>query len=904
MIAAAAERLRRLNSTTNGPDGSAERSSDTPGERKESHNLTNASDAVREASLRGSPDKRKRSEAPTESAGDAVSESPAAEQELDMHPPVAKRTKLSNVTTEGVSGSVERRSSIAGEREESQNLTNPADTARETSRRASFDKIKRPDLPASSAADVEALRAKWAQKLMDIQSREPNQGSGSFNAGGLRELTQVLTLTHPNSTEDEEDERKELLKAMQRRISSPNPGSLGWADLSSVRLICLIPQCPDRSLREELENEACRVDLEGSSRGRRPFPVTAVRRLRRVFKRADPDYQQSSLYHEVKTALEGKDAIGKSLLKSCLDHLFPSAEDVKGDKASNSAKKPSALNREVRPAKVVTPQKQVAASKGNLVVVPTITRSQTSSPTLERRSASSTASLTPRPTRSTQMNVEDSDGLLRTFIAVNCSILPIFDLPGLKLLYRAVRTRGDDVPASKLAIINLCFALASRSHDQGNTQRATDFYHRGSSSLPSVKESGDILRLIQGHILQAQYLLGIGDLDEASVAISSAISRAHSEGMHTKAGAYHPIPEQDLQLRVKIWHAVQVLERTLALYRGVAPPNFCSDCNAAFPRAPAVSTEDQLVTQTQRVGFVAFNAWARLYQPVDRLMDIEREFRIYELGCPMHKIACDFKDYNEEHARLSEWKRSLSERLKDVPNDNDGVSRLRRIINLRYLYYRLRLHRPFLILAISLSLDCSECPGNKPHLPDRSLEAPIELAVIRDGFFKCLGAAAQLFKNLDEYTRQYTTTQSFHKDCLTEYAEFAYACGLVFIAALMVPDLAMSPDSRIKTIGGLRAARISAAALLRKYEKVDRRNTTLGMRISRCADALDALSKALGVEEPFGFISEGVGLPLKSWQKLYGRLKVDIPVRQSIPSTADSSMSFGWIESQVVDFDD
>lgn len=811
--------------------------------------------------------------------------------------------KFSNSSAEGLAESAERSS-------ESQNLISASDTAHEASPRVSPGKRIRLEVPACSTDKAETLRKQWAQKLIEIQAKDPSPGSGSFSWEKLGELVQVLGLTHPNFTEDEDRERKELLKMMEKRIGDPQAGALGWADLSSLRLICLIPDWPDRSLREDLENEACLVDLEASSRKSRPFPATAVRRLKRVFERFDPHYQQNGMYHEVRSALEKTDVTSRWVLKAdvvrrCLKQLFPSSEDVNRGKAWNSAKKSSAPNPEMRPAKVGTPtsKKQIVASTLQPAVAPAIAPRPASSPTQERRSAPTTASLAPRVTRISQMNIEYTDGLLKAFINLHCSILPIFDLPDLKLLYRVVRTRGDDAPESKVAIVNLCCALASVADDQRNTRQAIKFYVDGSSLLPSVKSSGDTVLLIQGHILQAQYLFETGDLDEASVAISAAISRAHSEGIHTKAGAYHPIPENDLQLRAKIWHAIQVFERTLALYRGVAPPNFCSDCNAAFPRAGTFSEDDQDVTQTQRVGFVAFNAWARLYQFVDTMMGIEREFRIYEPGCQMHKIACNFKDYNEEHARLSGWKRTLSERLKHVPNDRGDVSRLRTIIHLRYLYYRLRLHRPLLILAVSLSLNCTECPGNEAHLSDPSLEAPIEFAVIRDGFIKCFNAAIELCGQLSHYTGNSSPVHYFRNACLAEHAEFAYACGLVFLAARIVPGLSMSPGSGITSANTIHSASSCALGLLRRYGKADCVNKKLSTRISRCADALEALSKAVGADGPFGFISEGVGFPTESWQKLYGRLKVDLPLRETVPAVADSSMSFAWIESETVDFD-
>lgn len=756
--------------------------------------------------------------------------------------------------------------------------------------------------------DAQLLRRKWTEKLNDIQSKDPSPGSGSFTSEGLRELSQVLRLTHSNFTKDEDDERKELLKLIERKLGSYYPGSLGWADLSSLRLICLIPDLPDHSLREELENEACLVDLEASSRKSRPFPATAVRRLKRVFERFDPVYQQNELYHEVKAALKKKDLTERWVLEAeavrrCLKHLFPSAEDVKREKASSSGKKSARLDTETRPAKVATPKKQVVASKDHSASAPTIARRLATSPPRELRSAPSTASSSSRSRSMSQMNVEDLDPLLTSFITVHCSILPIFDLSDLKLLYRVVRTRGEDAPAPNLAILSLCFALASRAYDQRTTQNAMDFFNRGSSLLPALKASGDTMMLIQGHVLQTQYFFEKGDFDEATVAISSAICRAHSEGIHTKTGAYYPIPEKELHLRSRVWHAIQVSERTLALYRGVARPNFCSDCNAAFPKAPTISDDDQL--QTTQIGYVAFNAWARLYQPVDILMDIEREFRIYEGGCQMHKIACNFKDYSEEYARLAEWKQSLSGRLKHVPNDTDSadVSRIRIIIHLRYLYYRLRLHRPFLILALSLSLKCTECPDNPRHLLDNSLETPLEFATIRDGFVKCLIATVELSRKLRQYTGQDSAGHYFQNASLTEHAEFAYACGLVLLAARMVPDMIKRCDSGITSLTTIQLTEASILAL-RKYGKADQNNRPLCTRITRCADALEAFSRAVGDVGPFGFISEGVGFPIKSWQKLYGRLKVDMPVRQSIPSSADSTMSFGWIESQTVDLDD
>lgn len=824
-----------------------------------------------------------------------------------MNPPAPKRLKLSASIPDETNESTANGTSQQFDNEASEMAMSPSITPLETPTQTTSSHTSHSITPPKSLESLDALWQRWAVKLNQIQQKEPTRGSGSFKATEYAELYRVLKRSHPNLSIEQDNERKELLKLVGFKMRHQNFGALGWADLSSLRLIFLASLVPEGSIIEDLEDEACLVDLEAIAR--RPFSLTAVRRLKRVFERTIPNFQHSQWYQEIQSALEEtevkRNPLGHQVLKKCLELLFPT-QCAAQSTPSGAIKSPG------RPKKRDSAEGADHRGKASKAVdctapAPSSVRSPSTASTPPRKQH--TATSTPRSLMSSKASLLDNEAstqLLGVYFNVHHPVLPIFAGDALKAAYREVRSMGDGASAYDTAITYICLSLSSLADTWSKTPgapAATDLYNYGQSYLPSIQKNDSTLHLIQCHILQAQYQFQIGDLNEASATVSSAVSRAHSEGMHTKRGAYHQVTGEELQLRRRIWHAIQILERSLALYRGLEPPNFCSDCDAPFPEDDTASQQSEPPNGSQpnelrSLGLQPFNAWARLYQGVDDLMEIERDFRIHDGGCQMHKIECDFDAYNKAHKRLARWKRSLSQSLAITDNASQSATRLCRIIQLRYLYLQLRLHRPLLILAIALSFKCADCAIDQSHLRGPSLEAPLEFALIQQGFAKCLKAAIELCSLLNTMS-----TDPLLNAYLTEFTEFAYACGLVLVAACMVPRLVGAAGMGL-TQSRCDMLSASAITLLKKCEVMARRNNELNARISRSKDALVSLSKTAGRDTDPQYVFEHVKIPSKAWDKIYGRLRLDFPGTESASSPADAPSPFAWIESQPMDFDD
>lgn len=824
----------------------------------------------------------------------------------DMNPPVPKRLRMSEPISRQTNESSENSPSLQFDSEASDNQTSPLLRQVKATTSESPGRGPRSNTPPESLESIEALRTKWAEKLDQIQQKEPTRGSGSFRLTDLAEMCRVLEASHPNLSVEYDQERKELLKMVDFKVRYHNSGAFGWADLSCLRLIFLAPLIPERTIIEDLENEACQVDLE--ARARRPFPLTAVRRLKRVFERCVPNYHQDPTYHQIQAALQEKETkrnpLGLSVLKRCLELLFPEAQSM----PSSAAKSTPTLTKRQAPVNSADHSRKTPKLVDSAAPSPSPSNAPTRGSSLSSRKHH-TATSTPRRSQPSKVSLLDNDAskqLLGIYLNVHHLVLPIFGENTIKAAFQEVRSVGDVADAYHAAIVSICLSLGAMADTWSKTPgapAATDLYNHGQLYLPSVQEKHSTLRLIQCHILQAQYQFQVGDLNEASVSISSAVSRAHAEGMHTKAGAYLQNTEVNLELRRSIWHTIQILQRSLALYRGIEPPNFCSDCDAPFPEPTALQRSDgtngSQSNELRSLGFKAFNAWARLFQGIDHLMEIERDFRIQDGGCQMHKIACDFDAYNQAHKRLTHWKQSLPRILTNTDSFNQSATRLCKIIQLRYLYLQLRLHRPLFILAIGLSFKCTECSIEQPHLRDTSLESPLEFAIIRSGFARCLKAAGELRNLLDTLS-----TNPLLSAFLTELSEFAYACGLILTAACMVTHL-------IGTSGlGLSQQRCEIWAdgvrvtLLTKHEEASRRHKLLNTRISRSKEVLLSLSKTVSRNSDPRAVVKNVNIPSNAWHRLYGRLRLEYQDIGLSSPFVDAPSPYAWMESQLMDLDD
>ena len=205
------------------------------------------------------------------------------------------------------------------------------------------------------------------------------------------------------------------------------------------------------------------------------------------------------------------------------------------------------------------------------------------------------------------------------------------------------------------------------------------------------------------------------------------------------------------------------------------------------------------------------SACARLYSNVEDILAIEDEVRIGHNGCAAKKLlALDLKTFFKSDSLLYDWNISLPSFLQNHISaefpDHAIIHRQRNICRIRYLYVRLRLYRPLLIMAMALSSNCDCKPGGTVHFTGNdanSPDSPAALSVVRDSLFKCVDAASKLvdilsieengiYANHNQQSARFSNVPSFW-----ENVDYLYACGMVFLAARSCPLFHHNENSEV-----------------------------------------------------------------------------------------------------------
>ncbi|KAJ5587609.1 uncharacterized protein N7459_003374 [Penicillium hispanicum] len=774
-------------------------------------------------------------------------------------------------------------------------------------------------MPSKFKSETE--HARWELVKM-IQSRPRSQGSGVFSVSTLVRLYQALQEEHPSYSDEDLQEKSKLSEAIHGRITGTASGALNWAEISSLELILNTPFL-DFAEKESQELLICQDEVKATLQGRRTFPSASERRLERLLRRAlrysstEKRSNITSLIDEIKS-FQGKEVeLRKSLLRTCLETL-----DL--DKVPAGQTRVLEQNHTTETSHPLTPQ--TSSPTEDLSVIATEQPVEQIAG-MHVKQASIFAANVPavQPERAPTPNSALSDRLFNNYTNNEFPFIPIFHLPLLSSIHETSKCTENTMTESQTAILNLCFALVCVGPRAPVFPKAIYFYKHGRSLLHSIEESGDSLSLLQCYILQVQYLHATGNLRAAWELIGLTIRRAQALGIHLKNSGGSVMETQ--QITRRIWHTIQIVERSLALHLGLCFRSLDSTCDAPLPLSIAddwANGMPEISDGSPSTSLIAFlKANAELYQVVDDVMDVETEFRITKTGCPLEQMHdADLDDVRKVDKTLISWKAALpgflqEKNMGDYGNDqNPIIHRLRLSLQLRHLYIRLRLYRPLLIQAFSLSLRCECTSPGEAHMTGReyaSLDAPLLLGLIRDASFKCLDAAHGIIKMLWRYMGNSRSEGCCgNASAARENLDHLYASGLVLIAARMIPFLMDRGKGRSDSIKYINAQLNVLHLLFRKFEQSSRQNQDMHMQFNRCTTALMRLSEAAGDANNPGIISGDVGLDPDAWSRLYVRIKVQLPSQTSTdspvspwsPSPTNASMLFGWLESLPVDLDD
>ncbi|KAJ6102888.1 fungal specific transcription factor [Penicillium sp. IBT 16267x] len=766
------------------------------------------------------------------------------------------------------------------------------------------DDIQLPDGPN----ETDLLR--W--DLVKIIHNKP--AAASLEAPTLECLLQVLQQDHPSYSEDELQEKAEFSVMLQERLDGPKKGGrLSNSDMRVLQFILKVPFM-DRSVVDVHEKDVCLGIFTSFMSGGRQRPMknsspAGLRLLHRVIRKSDLKPRDKPVLNELNDALETGVTMSRAALRDCVDIILrsktPAANQV-GISTRSQICQSEHVTQAQMPERTVQAERLSARLSASNSKPPVVTPRPTLSDRLSDaelilRRESLNALPDPKPT--SQLSESLAALLFEIYCHSDYPLLPIVDLLAFKPYQAPLKFQGGAIQSSQAGPLNFCHALGCLSTDDPRAlEHAPTLYQAARASMHSIENSEDLLSLVQCQVLQSQYLRAVGNLTSAWEVIGLAIRGAYTLSIKAKSDKHFDPDSTSNKLAMRLWHSMQMMERSLALDLGLTYRGMDSIFNAAFPSDTWVDGIPGLAENDRGTGICVSKflyASHNLHVIMDELIDFEEELRLSNGQCALKKIKeADLREFVDMEAKLESWHASLPTVLQDSSQPDDPsplVGRLRSVLLLRYLYFKIRLYRPLMILGVALSTTCACDAEHGPHMRRQNQYGKngiSGLTIIKDASSKCLHLAGRLTARLWEYKGS-TFLPNDTSAC--EYLHYAYACGLVMIAAR---GLHFITDSKEVPVDHAKFEKI--LRLLKTGDKNMVKDNDRSHLFSVCRQALRDLSKRAGEPDKSALISEGVDFEKPAWHKLYARTRVD-PPRPPNPRLPDISRLLGWFESLPVD---
>ncbi|KXG46848.1 uncharacterized protein PGRI_035940 [Penicillium griseofulvum] len=390
--------------------------------------------------------------------------------------------------------------------------------------------------------------------------------------------------------------------------------------------------------------------------------------------------------------------------------------------------------------------------------------------------------------------------------------------------------------------------------------------------------------------------------------------------MHTKSGGYLAIDEKSQQQVRMIWHSLWVKKMYLTLQSGFMAQSLSTFYDPPMPLDSHINHTMQSYPDTRSSSPCAFFfACTTLFINTHDLVTAEKHLHVMVVQCPFKWLpTADFTSFHRLDASLSCWFARLPKLMQwrgatveFAMQRDDTIRRLALLVNIRYMYFRLRQYRPFLILAWRFSHPCA-CEMNH-HLTSKDLDSVQSspfLPMVYSGAIRCVNTAQDILKTLYvSYEKQKDD------DAKCEQLDYLYAVGLVLIAAMRMRCLMSGAQ-----LGACRTAAVAESmakmendflkidTLLRYYQENCDQAPQLKQRIQHCRDTL-ALIRLQSVSSDGIISDQDITFPYNAWCCIYDRLDIDVPCeRFSRGNPANGKvhgrrMTFGWLESLPFDLD-
>ncbi|CAI7598096.1 unnamed protein product [Penicillium discolor] len=512
--------------------------------------------------------------------------------------------------------------------------------------------------------------------------------------------------------------------------------------------------------------------------------------------------------------------------------------------------------------------------------------------------------------------------LWNIFVRNQAPILPILNLEQLKADFAVAVNHGKLGPTVIDPTFGLCIAIACHMTGDKGLWGGRKWYDGALSNMGDPFNPRRSFQSFHDQILQVHYLHIVGDLEMAWDILSMAIGRAQSVQMQTMHGGSLAVDEESLEQVRLIWQCLWTKKLSLTLQLGVVDQSIDSFYKSPMPMQSRIidnmgDLSVQIVAPCPATPYF-FIACASLFKYTDDLITVENGLRVTRMECPIKRLSIvDLSGFQELDEKLSSWKSSLPKCLEwtghgiGLTMKKDPVARRMYLLaHLRFVYFRLRQHRPFFILSLRLSQNCA-CETS-PHLTGTDIDSinvsPF-LGLVYYSAVKCVTAAQDIAKTLNA---SYANMKNEHDKC--ELLEYLYAAALILIAARKVP-LVMNG-----TVRGISATTITARSLttmleelrgidtlLRNYEESCEQAPKLQNRIKRSRCAIDHLMLQSASSE--GTIADSkLKFEPVVWRRVYDRLGIEPPFAIFLdPRHPDGSVvsgrrnTYAWLESQPVD---
>ncbi|KAJ5185427.1 hypothetical protein N7491_006705 [Penicillium cf. griseofulvum] len=515
------------------------------------------------------------------------------------------------------------------------------------------------------------------------------------------------------------------------------------------------------------------------------------------------------------------------------------------------------------------------------------------------------------------LNSDIPKQLWNIFLDKHGILLPALDLNQLKVAFNMAVDHGKLGPNVIDPTLGFCLALACHLTREKQLWEGRKRYD---AAISTLKGEDNILSLEHFYrlILQIEYVHMVGDVGMSWRMVSRAIADAEDLQMHTMPGGRLAVDKKSLEQVRMIWQFLWMKKLYLTLQSGVVIQSLDVFYTPAMPMESRI--QEKMGSYPERQALITsafFVACTSLYKNTDDLITVESDLRVIRSNCP-YKWLCtaEMCRFQTLQASLTCWKDGLPQCLEwkgaaiEFSFQKDpGLRRLPLLAHLRYIYFRLRQNRPFLVLAWRFSYACA-CEKN-PHLTDwemDSVDSSHLLGLVYYGATRCLAAAQDIVQTLSVSHKK---EGGDHDKC--EQLDYLYAAGLVLIAAMRIPCLMnktqhyASPTAPVdRSMTQITKDFGQIDNILRYYQERCEQAPRLKQRFERCRDTLIRLQSMPSDQ----IISDqDITFSHNVWCRIYGRLDIDLPFERFPPGNPANDkvcgrkMTFGWLESLPFDLD-